>query len=408
MVDLRPPWIKKMTVQMSYQELKRLVPLPGQSHDIKGLLEIIPALELLKKTPQEPVYHGEGDVFIHTNMVVEAMVNGPDYATATEDERFVLFYAALLHDISKPSTTVIDPVTGKIGQPGHSRRGAIDARILLWKADVPFALREEISRIISVHQLPFFALAGDKRSGKSAEFLIHKLSCEQSLWMLCAMATADMEGRVYHDKPGVLADIELFRLLAEEEGCLHSAKQFPDDYTKLCYLRGAQISPDYAFYRERKGSDVIVMSGIPASGKDHWVRQNYPGLPVVSIDDAREELGLRHGKNNGMAAHYAYDKARELLRRHEPFVWNTTLLSQQMRSQTLDFLHGYHADVNLVYLEQPEKVIYQRNSKRDTSLTNKGIQEMLLKWEVPLPTEAAKVDYRINEASKRQSLQPEP
>lgn len=36
------------------------------------------------------------------------------------------YYAALLHDIAKPSTNVIDPVNGKIGQPGHSRRGTVD------------------------------------------------------------------------------------------------------------------------------------------------------------------------------------------------------------------------------------------------------------------------------------------
>ena len=393
---------------MTYQEMQKLVSGPGQAHDMKALVELIPALALLEATPQDPTYHGEGNVLVHTDLVVGAMVNGQDYRSASENERFVLFYAALLHDIAKPSTTVIDPVTGKIGQPGHSRRGAIDARILLWRAGVPFELREEICRIITVHQLPFFALNGDKRSGKPAEFLIHKLSCEQQLWMLCAMAVADMEGRVYHDKQNVLADIELFRLLAEEEGCLRSAKQFPDAYTKLCYLRGASIAPDYPFFRERTGSQVTVMCGMPASGKNHWVSHNRPGLPVVSIDDARDKLGLRYGKNNGAAAHYAYDKARELLRRQEPFVWNTTLLSSQMRAQTLDFLHDYHADVQLVYLEQPEKVIYQRNNKRDTSLKNEGIRDMLFKWEVPLPTEAASVEYRINETSRKPICDPEP
>lgn len=393
---------------MKYEDMQKLVPGPGQAHDMKALVEMIPALGLLEATPQEPEYHGEGNVFIHTDMVVGAMVNGTDYSTASEDERFMLFYAALLHDIAKPSTTVIDEITGRIGQPGHSRRGAIDARIMLWQAGVPFGLREEICRIITVHQLPFFALAGDKRTGKPAEFLIHKLSCEQNLWMLCAMATADMEGRVYHDKAGVLADIELFRMLADEEGCLRSAKQFPDSYTKLRYLLGDAISPDYPFYRERKGSEVVVMCGMPASGKNHWVSQNFPNLPVVSVDDARDELGLRYGKNNGAAAHYAFDKAKALLRRQEPFVWNTTLLSTQMRTKTLDFLHDYHADVRLVYLEQPEKVIYQRNSKRDTSLKNEGIREMLFKWEVPLPTEAASVEYRINETSRKQVLDLEP
>ncbi|MCE6983514.1 metal-dependent phosphohydrolase, partial [Pseudomonas frederiksbergensis] len=90
--------------------------------------------------PQDPVYHQEGDVWTHTMMVVDALLADPAYQRASPDQQFVLFYAALLHDIAKPSCTVIDEITGKIGQPGHSRRGAVDARILLWQAGVPFEL----------------------------------------------------------------------------------------------------------------------------------------------------------------------------------------------------------------------------------------------------------------------------
>lgn len=35
-----------------------------------------------------------------------------------------------------------------------------------------------------------------------------------------------------------------------------------------------------------------------------------PCLPVVSFDDAKAELGLRHGENDGMAAHHAVHKTR--------------------------------------------------------------------------------------------------
>ena len=41
---------------------------------------------------------------------------------------------------------------------GHVAQGTAYARIALWDADVPFAVREEICRLINVHQVPFFAL----------------------------------------------------------------------------------------------------------------------------------------------------------------------------------------------------------------------------------------------------------
>ncbi len=378
---------------MNAELLNALVPLPGGDVDTQACLEAVPALARLAKTPQDPVYHAEGDVWTHTVMVMDALVQSADYATATDEQRFVLFVSALLHDIAKPDTTVIDPVSGRIGQPGHSRRGSVDARLLLWRAGVPFHLREQVCRIIAVHQLPFFALGGN-RSGQRPEFILHKLSWELPVWMLCAVAEADMRGRTYVGKADVLADIELFRELAAEEGCLHGPRGFADDHTRMQYFRGANVQPDYAVH-EPPGSAVTVLSGLPASGKNTWVAQHCPDLPVVSFDDARTELGLKHGENEGAATQFALEKARSFLRRHEPFVWNATHLSAQMRKKTLDLLFAYHAKVRLVYLEQPEREIYRRNGRRDTSLRNADIERMLFKWEVPLPTEAHAVAYHV-------------
>ena len=179
---------------ITYKDMAAHVPAPGETPDWAWFLHAIPSLRLLEATPQDPYYHAEGNVWIHTRMVVEALMRGIDYMEGDDDERFILFYAALLHDIAKPDTTVIDPDSGRIGQPGHSKRGAIDARILCWHAGVPFAVREHLCRIITVHQLPFFALAGNK-NGQSAEFLIRKLSHELDLRLLSAVAQADMEGR---------------------------------------------------------------------------------------------------------------------------------------------------------------------------------------------------------------------
>lgn len=378
---------------ITYKQMAEHVPTPGETPDWAWFLHAIPELKLLATTPQDPTYHAEGDVWIHTRMVVDALMRGDDYKAASADQRFILFYAALLHDIAKPATTIIDPDSGRIGQPGHSKRGAIDVRILCWHAEVPFALREHICRIITVHQLPFFALAGNKH-GQSAEYLVRKLSHELDLRLLAAVAQADMEGRTYVGKADCLVDIELFRELAREDGCYGSPRQFADAHTQVSYFRGAGIAPDFA-HHQNHGSRVTVLSGLPASGKNHWVARNRPNLPVVSIDDAREELGLKHGANEGAVAHRAIDFAKEMLRKQAPFVWNTTHLSAQMRKKTLDLLYAYDAQVELVYLEQPPQVIFKRNSQRDTSLPNKAIERMLFKWEVPLPTEAHAVAYPL-------------
>lgn len=108
---------------MQYEALRALTPAPGKAPDFNACLAAFPALELAKTTPQDPRYHGEGDVWTHTKMVVEALLALPQYQTADRADQEIVFLAALLHDIAKHSTTVIDPVTGAIGQPGHSRKG---------------------------------------------------------------------------------------------------------------------------------------------------------------------------------------------------------------------------------------------------------------------------------------------
>ncbi len=376
-----------------YAVLKTLLPETGQPIDWPAVCACVPELEPLGASLQDPVHHQEGDVLTHTRMVIDSLCALSFYQAASPERRFVMFYAALLHDIAKTSCAV---KTGeRISNPGHSRRGAIDARAMLWRAGVPFSLREDICRIILNHQVPFFAINGT-RSGESCEYLVRKLSWELScVAELAAVAEADIRGRICEDTRKTLDNIELFRELAREEGCYEGARGSADPYTRFLYAKSrGTIALDYPFYQE-KGSSVIVLSGLPASGKNTWVSAHAKGLPVVSFDDAKEELGLTHRDNAGAAVQLALERARECLRKGAPFVWNATHLSTQMRDKTLSLLHDYHADVRIVYLECAPSELFSRNAKRDTTLTNQALEKMLFRWEVPLPTEAPHVDYLI-------------
>ena len=376
---------------MDWNTLKSLVPPVGGSYDWPLLCEMVPALVALEATPQDPHHHAEGNVGIHTRMVLDALLDDPDWQAAAPDRRAVMFIAAQLHDIAKPATTVIDEATGAVRQPGHSRRGAVDARILLWRLGMPFALREAVCRIIAVHQLPFFAFAS--RRGESPEYLVRRLSWELDVSELTCVARADMRGRACTDQASHLADIALFAELAHEQGCWNQPWLAADAHTRLMYARGMAIDPGFALY-QKPGSAVTLMCGMPASGKDTWVARHAPDLPVVSFDDAKRRLGLRHGENDGMAAHHAIDQAKALLREQRPFVWNATHLSQDMRGKSLDLLYAYDACVRIVYLEVPQATVFSRNSQRDSTLSNKDLARMLHRWEVPLPWEAHALHYQ--------------
>ena len=379
---------------MSYSQLQQEIAYSISQDNFDQWLDCIPELNKLTITPQDPIYHGEGNVWIHTQMVLRALIAQDDFAASSDEDKFVLFMTALLHDIAKPETTIIDEISGRISQPRHSQKGEISSRILLWRNGVPFELREKICRIIRVHQIPFYALSDDNNY-KSPQWLIHRLSWQLPVWMLCMQAKADILGRISADKARMVDEVELFKQLALEEECLYQPRQFIDDYTRIQYFRGSNVLPDYALYPQ-KGPKVILLSGLPASGKNSWISKYYPKLPVASYDDARNQLKLKHGQNEGLVIQFVLAKVKQYLRENQSFIWNATHLSRDMRQKALDLLYAYHAEVEIVYLEQSEKTLYQRNSSRDTSLPNKKITQMLSKWQVPLPTEAHKVTYLVN------------
>ena len=87
--------------------------------------------EGLRQTQQSPRYHAEGDVYVHTMMVVEALKGLSEYQELNELQRHILCVAAMLYDIGKIPTTVFE--MGDWHTPHHAPTGSRMARELLWK-----------------------------------------------------------------------------------------------------------------------------------------------------------------------------------------------------------------------------------------------------------------------------------
>lgn len=375
------------------------IPAPGASRAswVGSACALFPDLApSLAATPQDSIHHAEGDVWTHTQMVVDALLAEPAYAQLGAASRGVVFYAALLHDIAKPATT--REQDGRIIAPGHSAKGAVDTRVALWEHGVPFVLREQVCRLIETHQVPFFAF--DNRRGTQAEFTARLLAADRSIDLLCLLATADMKGRVCQDQQKVLDDIELFREVARELGCLDQPYPFPDAATRMAYFRSqGERYPDEPVFVDRP-FEVVLLSGLPASGKNTWV-ERHPELPSISYDDLREEFGLKPGEGTGTLVHAADDRMREFLRARQSFVVNATHLSRQMRRRTLDLIADYGGQVRMVYFEAPRDELLARNTQRDTTLTNQKLLKMASRWEVPGHDEAHVVEFVVQGPSPR-------
>ena len=312
-----------------------------------------------------------------------------------------MFYAALLHDIAKPMCTILES-DGRITSAGHSKKGAIDVRNMMWELNVPFQVREEICNIISVHQVPFFAFndkGNESRPARTPEYIALQLSQDMCLRNLITVATADMKGRYCEVKQQALDDIALFTEIAHEQNCYANSYVFADDVTAYEYIkRYGTIVPNQPFYDTTK-CKVYVLSGLPASGKDTFVKCHFAHLPVVSFDDARAELGIKHGDNPGQAVQLVLSRAKAHLAKGEEFVWNATHISKQMREKTLNLLDQYNAFINIHYIEQVKNITLIRNKSRDACVPNDFLVKLYHKWEIPLKTEAHLVNYHVNGAT---------
>ena len=340
----------------------------------------------LAGVPQDPIHHAEGDVATHTRMACEALASSEAWRRRPPAERVRLFAAVLLHDAAKPDCTRQEP-DGRITSHGHSRRGAQLARRVLWEADVPRGDREHVAALVRHHQVPFWALERD-----DTESIAFRVSVTASNRDLVELARADITGRICQDLDEILEYIQWYEEYCAERKCLDTPREFPYNFARFEYFRTPGRDPDYAAYDTTRFT-VTVMSGLPGVGKDHWIAQHRPGLPVVSLDEIRAKLGVDPSDDQGRVVAEAYAQAREHLRAKRPFVWNATNVTRQVRQRCITMIANYHARVELVALEAPPSVLRSRNRSRATPVPESVMDRLIANWEPPDVTEAHSVTY---------------
>ena len=118
------------------------MPRPGDSVPFELLDQRHAWVRALRGVPQDPVFHAEGDVWIHTKMVAEALVALESWRTRPLAERHELYVASLLHDVAKPRCTQIERDVGgvRIRSLGHAPAGARVSRRILWELGIDLGI----------------------------------------------------------------------------------------------------------------------------------------------------------------------------------------------------------------------------------------------------------------------------
>lgn len=348
----------------------------------------------MKGCLQDPHHHAEGDVFQHTQLVCESLVASESWQSLDETPRNVVFAAALLHDVAKPATTKIDH-EGKITSLKHTRIGTSMAREILWTSDEfsfpPFSLREQISKLVRFSGLPMWFY--EKEDPVKA---VIRASMSVRLDWLSVLAEADIGGRDCSDKQDLYSRLQLFKEFCTENKCSSSPYEFASEHSKFHYFHSNSNLPDRDVFDDSR-LIVTIMSGLPGAGKDSWVEDNCHGLPVVSLDEIRDELDIDPEDSQGAVVARARQKALEYLRNGSDFVWNATNVTSSLRSTLISFMAPYKARFRIVYVE-PESFseLFRRNAERESTVPERVLGKLLSKLEVPEASEAQWVDYSIN------------
>lgn len=344
-----------------------------------------PWFQALHGVAQDPIHHAEGDVATHTRMALEALVSLQEFQDLRPERQQTMRLAVALHDVAKPLCTQHTD-DGRITAHGHSRRGELMARRILWEAGVPVAQREHIAALIRHHQLPFWAL-----ERTDLERIVLRVGLLASNEDLALLATADILGRICGDQAQVLENIDLFRGYCTELGVLDKPWDFASDHSRFMYFRTPGRDPRYEAYDDTRCT-VTVMSGFPGVGKDSWIATHRPDSPVVSLDALRAKLKVDPRGDQRPVAAAAYELAREHLRARRDFVWNATNISRQQRDICVGLAAAYHARIEIIALEADPGLLHARNSSRAQRVPDEVLKKLEDRWEAPDLTEAHRVE----------------
>lgn len=107
-----------------------------------GLMAVVlPEILDLRGVEQPPQWHPEGDVFVHTRLMLSLL---------PEQVSLPLVLAVLLHDIAKPATFTRD-ADGRIRFNGHDKLGAEMSEVILRRLKFPNDVIEPVTGMVERH-----------------------------------------------------------------------------------------------------------------------------------------------------------------------------------------------------------------------------------------------------------------
>ncbi|MDD3586131.1 MAG: AAA family ATPase, partial [Thermoguttaceae bacterium] len=253
--------------------------------------------------------------------------------------------------------------------------------------------RETICSLIGFHSNPIpllkeprpgFSVLRSASDGDTVKLFTNRL--------LATLVQADVTGRVADNIDSSMELLELFRVSAQDNKCYDAPYTFSSDISRLAYFSDRIDSPLIDLYDETWG-EIVLLAGLPGTGKDHLIETHGFDSPVISLDKIREKLHISPEAEQTPVLLCARDKAKEYLRAKTPFVWNATNLTPFTRNPIIRLCLDYGASVRVVFLETSWSETLRRNMNRKNVVPESVIVRLLEKMEPPKVRESHRVEW---------------
>jgi tRNA nucleotidyltransferase (CCA-adding enzyme) len=164
----------------------------GWLHALNVLDQLFPEIKALIEVPQDPEWHPEGDVFVHTRLVLDRareLIDDLPYA-----KQVTVMLGALAHDFGKPATTEF--LEGRWRSRGHEEAGVEPTETFLDRLRIHtldgYDVRSQVIALVRDHLKPgeFY-----KKRDEVGEGAFRRLARKCELELLYRVARADSLGR---------------------------------------------------------------------------------------------------------------------------------------------------------------------------------------------------------------------
>jgi tRNA nucleotidyltransferase (CCA-adding enzyme) len=181
-----------------WTEIEKLLEAPKPSIGFAlalslGVVErLFPELQALAGCAQEPEWHPEGDVWVHTLQVIDQA--RMRVADLDRPERLAVMLGAVCHDFGKPMTTAF--LDGRIRSIDHEEQGVAPATAFLDRLNVRsidgYDVRRQVLGMVAQHLKPGMWFKVRDEVGDGA---FRRLAQKVDLELLARLAKSDCLGR---------------------------------------------------------------------------------------------------------------------------------------------------------------------------------------------------------------------